>query len=185
MATAPHARTLYEALEALPEGVTGEIVDGQLYAMPRPSGRHGLATSNINVDVGNAYSRGRGGPGGWWIIVEPEVHFVRDRELVVPDLAGWRRSRMPDVPDDQRFEVVPDWVCEVASKSTASYDRNVKMPLYARYRVRHAWLVDVVARRLETYALDGDRWREIGTFDGGSPIRVAPFDEVEIAPPWE
>ena len=133
MASVPHARTLYEALEALPEGVTGEIIDGRLYATPRPSGRHGLATSNIGADLVNPYSRGRGGPGGWWIIDEPEVHFVRDVELAVPDLAGWRRRRMPSVPDDQRFEVVPDWVCEVASKSTASYDRNVKMPLYARH----------------------------------------------------
>ena len=185
MASVPRAQTLYEALEALPAGVTGEIIDGQLYAMPRPSGRHRLAASNVNIDVGNAYSRGRGGPGGWWIIVEPEVHFARDVELCVPDVAGWQRERMPEVPDGHRFEVVPDWVCEIASKSTAAYDRNVKMPLYARHGVRHAWLVDVVARRLEAYALEAGEWREIGRFDGSSPIRVAPFEAVEIAPPWE
>lgn len=186
MATsAHHLKSLYSAVEALPAGVTGEIIDGQLYAMPRPSGRHGLATSSLGADLFGPFSRGRGGPGGWWIIDEPEVHFVRDEELAVPDLGGWRRECMAQVPDDQRFEVVPDWICEVASKSTASYDRNVKMPLYARYGVRHAWLVDVVAERLEAYELHDGAWRGIGVFDGSEPIRVAPFEAVEIAPPWQ
>ena len=97
---ADRLQTLYEAVEALPAGVTGEVIDGQLYAHPRPSARHGFSASNLGADLINPYSRGRGGPGGWWIIVEPEVHFVRDRELCVPDLGGWTRSRMPELPDD-------------------------------------------------------------------------------------
>ena len=105
---------LYERLLALPDHVTGEILNGQLHTQPRPSGRHGLAASALNIDIGGPFRFGRSGPGGWWIIPEPEVHFVRDVEVTVPDLAGWRRERMPSVPEDQRFEVVPD--CELPLK---------------------------------------------------------------------
>lgn len=184
-ATYPSLDALYAAVVALPEGVTGEIVDGQLHAHPRPSARHGLIASNLGGDLVNPFSRGRGGPGGWWIIGEPEVHFVRDVELCVPDLAGWRRERMPTLPEDQRFEVVPDWVCEIASPSTASYDRDVKLPLYARHGVRFAWLVDPAARRLEAFELTDGAWRAIGAFEGEVPIRVAPFAEIVVTPPWD
>jgi Uma2 family endonuclease len=179
-----HIQTLYEALEALPEGVVGEIINGQLYAHPRPAGPHALTTSRIGVYLGGPYDLGHGGPGGWWIIYEPEVHFVLNVELVVPDLAGWRRSRMPQVPDDQRFNVVPDWVCEVLSPSTASRDREVKMPLYARYGVPYAWLVDPIARRLEAFALDDGQWVEVASFGDAEPICAPPFEEVTLASPW-
>ena len=177
--------TLYEALEALPDGVSGEIIAGQLYAFPRPAARHGLAASSLGGDRFNPFSRGRGGPGGRWIIVEPEVHFARDVELTVPDLAGWHRERMPDLPDDHRFEVVPDWVCEILSPSTASHDRETKMPLYARHGVKHAWVVDPKAGRLEAFELLDGTWRDIGVFEGDAPIRAAPFDAIGIEPPWK
>lgn len=184
MGHAGHIQTLYAALEALPEGIVGEIINGQLYANPRPAGPHALTTSHLGVDIGGPFDRGRGGPGGWWIIVEPELHFVRDTEIVVPDLAGWRRERMPGVPDDQRFEVVPDWVCEVLSPSTASRDREVKMPLYARYGVPYAWLVDPIARRVEAFALDDGQWVEVASFGDGEPICAPPFEAVALESPW-
>jgi Uma2 family endonuclease len=184
MGHAGHIQTLYAALEALPEGVVGEIINGQLYAHPRPAGPHALTASHLGVDLGGPYDRGRGGPGGWWIIYEPEVHFVLNVELMVPDLAGWRRSRMPQVPDDQRFDVVPDWVCEVLSPSTASRDREVKMPLYARYGVSYAWLVDPIARRLEAFALDEGQWVEVASFGDGEPIAAPPFEAVALVSPW-
>jgi Uma2 family endonuclease len=172
--------TLYDQLEALPEGLTGEILNGQLYTQPRPSGRHGLASSVLGAELLGPFQRGRGGPGGWWIIDEPELHFIRDTEVDVPDLAGWRRERMPRIPEDQRFTVVPDWVCETLSKSTASKDRKIKMPIYARYGVGYAWLLDPLARTLEAYAREGLGWREIGRFSGDDAVRIAPFDAVTI-----
>jgi len=180
-ATQAHTRpTLYEQLEALPEGLTGEILDGQIYTQPRPSGPHGLAASSLGGELVGPFQKGRGGPGGWWIIDEPELHFIHNTEVDVPDLAGWRRGRMPRVPQDHRFTVVPDWVCEVLSKSTESKDRAIKMPVYARYGVAHAWLVDPLRRTLEAYALvDGD-WREIGRFVGNDRVSVAPFDAIAI-----
>jgi Uma2 family endonuclease len=107
--------TLYDQLEALPEGLNGEILNGQIHTQPRPSGRHGLAESSLIDELVGPFQKGRGGPGGWWIIGEPELHFIRDTEVDVPDLAGWRRERMPRIPEDQRFTVVPDWVCEILS----------------------------------------------------------------------
>lgn len=180
MQTAPEP-TLYDALAALPEGVTGEILDGQLHAQPRPSGRHARAESALHSKLFRGYDDGDGGPGGWWILVEPELHFVRDREVAVPDIAGWTRARLPRMPDDQRFDVVPDWLCEILSPSTESKDRRIKMPLYARYGVPHVWLVDPVARTLEVFVLDEGAWKATGAYRGDqSGVRAEPFTEVAI-----
>jgi Uma2 family endonuclease len=114
--------------------------------------------------------------------MEPELHFIRDTEVDVPDLAGWRRERLPTLPKAQhRALVVPDWVCEILSPSTESKDREVKMPIYARFGVAYAWLLDPRARTLEAYSLDGDAWREIGRFAGGARVSVAPFEAVTIS----
>jgi Uma2 family endonuclease len=172
--------TLYEELCRLPEGVTGELLNGQLHAQPRPSGKHGLAERALNVDVGGPFDLGRGGPGGWWIIPERGVHFVRDSEVAVPDLAGWRRERMPTVPSDHRFEVVPDWICEILSPSTQRRDCTVKLPLYARYGVAFAWLVDPDAHTLEAYELRDGLWMLIATLQESDPVRVRPFDAIEF-----
>lgn len=175
-----YKRTLYEQLEALPEGLTGEILNGQLHTQPRPAGPHARAETELSIDIGSAYGRGRGGPGGWWILVEPELHFVIDREVVVPDLAGWRKERMPRIPEGHRFEVVPDWVCEILSPSTASKDREVKMPIYAHYGVGCAWLVDPVGKTLEAYGLDNGDWRLLAEASGNDAIKAAPFDALEL-----
>ena len=172
--------TLYEQLEALPEGLTGEILNGQLHAQPRPTGLHAKTESELTHDLVGSYGRGRGGPGGWWILVEPEIHFVTDREVVVPDLAGWRKERMPQIPEGHRFEVVPDWVCEILSPSTESKDREVKMPIYAHYGVAYAWLVDPKRRTLEAYALDSGEWRLLADASGNDCIAVAPFDALKL-----
>jgi len=142
---------LYAQLEALPTNMIGEIIGGRLVTMARPSGPHGLVESVLGADVLTAYQRGRGGPGGWWIIDEPEVHFIRNIEVMVPDIAGWRKERMPRPPRTHRYEIVPDWVCEIASPSTAKLDRIEKMPLYAKYGVQYLWLVAPLLKTLEVY----------------------------------
>lgn len=172
--------SLYDLLEALPEGLTGEILNGQLHAQPRPSGPHGRVASRFDRSIGRSYDDGIDGPGGWWIFVEPEVHFVRDQEVAVPDLAGWRRERMPMPPAGHRFEVIPDWVCEILSPSTASKDREIKMPLYAHYGVSYAWLVDPKAHTLEAYQLEAGAWREIGKFSEAGRVAVPPFEAVAL-----
>ena len=178
-----HARarpTLYEQLEVLPEGLTGEILNGQLHTQPRPSGRHGVAASALGGELYGPFQRGRGGPGGWWIIDEPELHFILDAEVDVPDLAGWRRERMTSPPQDHRFTVVPDWVCEILSKSTESKDREIKMPIYARYGVAFAWLIDPVKRTLEAYRLEDQTWHGLGRFEGDDAVAIPPFEAVTI-----
>jgi Uma2 family endonuclease len=185
--TDPRVDDLYGQLEALPENLTGEIIGGRLYAQPRPTTRHALAESGLAMDIGSAYHRGRGGPGGWWILVEPEIHFVRDAEVLVPDLAGWRRDRMPRLPPDHRIEVAPDWVCEILSPSTARTDRMTKMPVYARYGVPYLWLVDPLAQTLEAFALHEGRWTVIGQFQDQAIVSAEPFQEIglELGALWE
>lgn len=178
-----HARThpsLYEQLEALPEGLVGEILDGQLHTQPRPTGIHALAAAGVGGELYGPFQRGRGGPGGWWILPEPELHFLRDTEVDVPDLAGWRRERMPQVPEEHRFEIVPDWICEILCPSTESKDRDIKMPIYASFGVRFAWLIDPVRRQVEAYQLADGGWQRIGLFGGDRPQHIAPFDAAAI-----
>jgi Uma2 family endonuclease len=171
--------TLYDQLTDLPEGLVGEILNGQLHAQPRPSGPHGRASVVLDRLIGRSYDDGDG-PGGWWLFIEPEVHFVRDIEVVVPDLAGWRRTRMPQIPEGHRFEVVPDWVCEILSPSTASKDREIKMPIYAHYGVRHAWLVDPTRRILEAYAIDDGECHLLAAASGNDRIALAPFEALRL-----
>jgi Uma2 family endonuclease len=172
--------SLYDQLLALPEGLIGEIIDGQLRTQPRPSGPHALASSRLGADIEGPYSRGRGGPGGWWIIDEPEIHFVLDIEVVVPDIAGWLQARLPSLPHGHRFKVVPDWICEIFSPATKSSDREEKMPLYARYRVPFAWLVDPSAHTLEAYRLIEGKWAPVGLYRDDDQVRVAPFEAITL-----
>ncbi len=175
------ARDLYAELCDLPPHVTGEIIAGELYTQPRPAGPHALSGSTLGMDIGAAFQRGKGGPGGWWIIDEPEIHFVRNVEVCVPDIAGWRRERMPKIPRGHRFEIVPDWACEVLSPSTAKKDRVVKMPVYAQYGVGYLWLVHPLDRTLEAFALHEGCWTVIGLFQDNDTVRVAPFDELALS----
>lgn len=172
--------SLYAQLEVLPENVVGELINGRLHTHPRPAGPHAIAHSILNMDIGSAYQRGRGGPGGWWIITEPEIHFMVDQEVVVPEIAGWRRERMPKIPVHHRFTVSPDWVCEVLSPSTAKIDRIEKMPLYACYSVVFLWLVDPLAHTLEAFALDKKHWTMIGTYQDDAEVCVAPFPDITL-----
>jgi Uma2 family endonuclease len=172
--------SLYDQLMALPEGLTGEILNGQLHAQPRPSGAHMGVESALQIELGGPFDRGRGGPGGWRILVEPEIHFVRDREICVPDLAGWRREHLPHLPRDQRFEVVPDWVCEILSPSTESKDRKIKMPIYAHYGVRFAWLIDPLKQTIEAFTLSGDAWRFLGVWKEAESAALPPFEAVPL-----
>jgi Uma2 family endonuclease len=173
--------SLYEQLLALPEHLTGEILGGELHTQPRPSGRHGVTETSLGASLVPPFQRGRGGPGGWWIIVEPEIHFVRDTVVAVPDLAGWRRERMPAVPEGHRFEVAPDWVCEILSPVTARKDRALKLPLYAEYRVAHAWLVDPLAQTLEAFSLCAEGWLLIATLKDDEAVNVPPFDAITFS----
>ena len=172
--------SLYDQLTALPEGLTGEILNGQLHTQPRPSGAHMGVESALQIELGGPFDRGRGGPGGWRILVEPEIHFLRDREICVPDLAGWHRERLPQLPKDQRFEVVPDWVCEILSPSTESKDRQIKMPIYAHYGVPYAWLIDPLKKIVEVFELNGSAWKSVGVRKGSGTAALPPFEAVPL-----
>jgi Uma2 family endonuclease len=174
----PRKEATYADLLALPENVIGEIVDGELIASPRPAAPHARASSVLGGDLGPPFDRGRGGPGGWWIVFEPEIHL--GRQVLVPDLAGWRRERMPAFPTAAFFTLAPDWVCEVLSPSTQRLDRVRKLAIYLEEGVTWAWLVDPLSRTLEVFESRGNRWTLAGAFEGDAVVRAVPFDAVEI-----
>ena len=168
----------FDDLLQVPDYQVGEIVDGDLHVSPRPASRHALASSRLGGELSGPFDRGRGGPGGWWILFEPELHLGRD--ALVPDLAGWRRTRLPEFPDTAAFTLAPDWVCEVVSPSTERLDRAKKMPVYAREQVGHLWLLNPLARTLEIYRLGDGRWVLLSTHEGDAQVRAEPFDAIEL-----
>jgi Uma2 family endonuclease len=174
----------YEDLRAVPRNLVAEIIHGVLVTQPRPATLHARAASALGGELYGPFDRGRGGPGGWIILDEPELHLGGD--VLVPDLAGWRRERMPTLPNAAAFELAPDWVCEVLSPSTAATDRVEKLPIYAREHVTYAWFVDPLARTLEVFRLDGARWSLLGTWRDGANVRAEPFGafELELAGLW-
>jgi Uma2 family endonuclease len=169
----------YADLEALPPNVVGEILFGVLHAHPRPAPPHAVAASALGEELGPPFKRGRGGPGGWILLDEPELHLHDD--VVVPDLAGWRRERMAEVPYDKPYFVLPpDWACEVLSPSTEAVDRDDKLRIFAREKVGHVWLVDPLVKTLEILRLDGDTFRIAGVHRDDARVRAEPFDAIEL-----
>lgn len=165
-------------LEALPDNVVGEIIDGVLYTFPRPRPQHAYVQATLTSDL-DAFQRGRGGPGGWWILAEPGLELEAAPEIV-PDLAGWRKTRVPGLPATQAIRVVPDWVCEVLSPSTRAHDQVTKRRFYARVGVPYLWFIDPDARTLSVCALRDAHWVELGVYGELDRIRAEPFDAVEL-----
>lgn len=171
-------RATYEDLLAVADHLVAEIINGALNTSPHPAARHAWASSALGGELHGPFMRGKGGPGGWIILDEPELHLEAD--ILVPDLAGWRRERMSALPEAAAFNVAPNWVCEVLSPSTAATDRAEKMPIYAREHVTNLWLVDPIARMLEAYRLDDNRWMLLGTWRDDGKVRAEPFAEFEL-----
>ena len=169
----------YEDLFDLPENLVGEIIHGRLITHPRPAPRHALASSSMGSELISSFHKGRGGPGGWWILFEPEVHL--GPHILAPDLAGWRRERMPKLPDIAYFSLPPDWVCEVLSPGTARIDRADKMPIYAEYGVLFLWLVDPELHTLEVFTLRDGHWSLEHVYQENDEVRAAPFDAVAFS----
>jgi Uma2 family endonuclease len=184
MADPAKRRATYEDLQGVPEHLVAEIIDGELLTQPRPAALHARATTRLGAELDGPFDRGKGGPGGWIVLYEPELHLHGD--VLVPDLAGWRRERMPELPDAAAFELPPDWICEVLSSSTARIDRVKKLPVYARERVSYAWLVDPIAKTLEVLRLEAGRWVLLASWEGTAKVRAEPFEalELELAALW-
>src|SRR2546426_11301372 len=173
-------RATYEDVCKVPDTMVAEIIDGELIVTPRPASPHARATSVLAVDLGGPFDRpaGPAAAGSWWLLFEPELHLGPD--VIVPDYAGWRRDRLPVLPNVAAFELAPDWVCEVVSPSTGAVDRSRKMRIYARERVGHLWIVDPILRTLEVYRLEDGRWIVASTHGGTDVVRAEPFDAVEL-----
>ena len=180
-ATVPGTSATYEELLKVPDHFVAEILDGELYATPRPGFRHARASTTLGGDLTTRFDGPSGGgenPGGWWILDEPELHFQQD--VVVPDIAGWRRGRVPTLPDAPWLDVAPDWICEVISPRTESIDRGHKLRIYARERVTNLWLVNPVAKTVEVYRLSEPNWILLGTYVDDEVVQAEPFASVSL-----
>jgi Uma2 family endonuclease len=174
------ARATYQDVLAAAPNMVAEIIDGVLYTNPRPAPRHANAASVLGEELGPPFRRGRGGPGGWILLHEPELHLGSEPDILVPDLAGWRRERMPGLPEEANFSLAPDWVCEVLSKGTAAVDRTEKLPVYAREGVSHVWLVDPITRTLEAFRREGATYLLLRVWRDDAKVRAEPFDAIEL-----
>ncbi len=183
MSDTPRPEDVYEALERLPDNVVGEIIDGKLYVSPRPRTIHSRATGRLFKKLGPFDEDD--GPDGWVHLFEPELHLRGD--VLVPDIAGWRRKRMAEMPDVVGIELAPDWVCEVLSPSTEALDRDRKMAVYAREGVKHLWFVDPRPQTLEVYRLEGRSWRQVSVHTGNTVAHAEPFEALplDLAALWK
>ena len=173
-------REVVDAWRDAPEHLTVEILEGEAFTMPRPRTLHASAAGELYAELRGPFRLERGGPGGWVFLPEPELHLGEGPDIIDPDLAGWRRERMPEIPDAPAITLAPDWVCEVLSERTEAIDRGRKMRIYRREGVRHVWLVDPRIGTLEVWRLDGRRWREVDTFEGNVTVHAEPFDAVAL-----
>ncbi len=173
-------RATYADLLKVPDRFVAEIIHGKLYTTPRPAPRHAQAETGLAAVLFGPFQLGRDGPGGWRILIEPELHLLGGDEVLVPDLAGWRTERMPSLPETAFFETVPDWVCEILSPGTAALDRSEKLPIYAEAGVGFAWLIDPLLETLEVLRRDGPGWRLVTTFRGQEPVRAEPFAAIAL-----
>jgi Uma2 family endonuclease len=169
----------YADLCAVPENFVAEILGGELYAFPRPASPHAHAAGRLFHKLSGPLQDGENGPGGWWFLVEPELHFGAD--VVVPDVAGWRRERMPAIPNVAFFTLEPDWLCEVLSPSTEAIDRRKKLAIYAGAGVAHVWLLNPLLQTLEVLRLQSQRWSLISSHEADAKVRAEPFEAVELA----
>lgn len=169
--------TYQDVLEA-PDDQVAELIGGQLHVQPRPTSRHARSSSAIGGLLDGPFDRGQGGPGGWIILDEPELHLGGD--VLVPDLAGWRRTTLPELPDVAFLTVRPDWVAEVLSPATQRKDRTLKVPLYREQGVSHVWLVEPTAQTVEVYRLHAEGYLLVGSYGGESLVRIEPFDAIEF-----
>jgi Uma2 family endonuclease len=171
---------LWRRLEALPEHLKGEIIDGQLYVQPRPRPRHARGIGYLGRFLGGSFDYDEEGPGGWWIVPEPGIELERAPELS-PDLAGWRRENLPTLPPEgEPFRTVPDWVCEVISSSNARYDQQTKAPFYASVGVPWLWMVDTRSHLIEVRRLSQAKWLVEAVFSDERAARMPPFDAVAV-----
>ncbi|PTL85127.1 Uma2 family endonuclease [Vitiosangium sp. GDMCC 1.1324] len=168
----------YADLEELPPNMVGEIIDGELYASPRPAMPHTKITTELATELLGPFHRGRGGPGGWRIFIEPELHLHGN--VLVPDFGGWRRERLPKALKGAAVAVAPDWVCEILSPSTEARDRANKLPTYASEGVRHVWLIDPELHTLEVFRLEGAHYVLLATYIGDARVRAEPFEALEL-----
>ena len=175
MQDVPQTRATYADVLAAPPHLIAEVIAGRLVTHPRPAPRHIASASVLGGLLVGPFQLGRSGPGGWWILDEPELH-LRD-EITVPDLAGWRVERMPALPETAWFPLPPDWVCEVISPSTAAFNKGAKRDIYAANGVRHLWHVDPAARLLETFELTGDKWLLSRTWRDDETVVADPFPD--------
>ncbi len=173
MSSVAKKNATYADLEAVPHHLVAEIIFGSLVTHPRPSPRHAAASLALGGELAGPFQKGAGGPGGWVFMMEPELHL--GEHIVVPDIAGWRRERLPALPDTAWLDTPPDWICEVLSPSTQRIDRHEKRNIYAGFGVPFLWLLDPTAQVLETFRLDSGKWTLIATFQAGETVEVEPF----------
>ena len=173
-----HRKATYQDVLDAPPHMVAEVLAGTLHTHPRPAARHAWASSRLGGRLDGSFNPGAGGPGGWWIVDEPELHLGDD--IVVPDLAGWRRETMPEYPDAAYFDIAPDWACEVLSPATRRIDQNEKRTIYAREGVSHLWFVDPVSKTLEAFELRDGHWVLLVTLADDAPVSLPPFEAISF-----
>lgn len=163
------------------EGRCIELVGGGIVDKASPSAAHADAQGALAALLRPRFHRQDGDepPGGWWILPEVDIAFGL-HDVLRPDVAGWRRARVPVRPSSYPVDVSPDWVCEVLSPSTAHRDLGVKREIYHRHEVAHYWVVDVEKQILLVYRREPAGYTLVLSAGPGERVRAEPFDACSL-----
>lgn len=173
-------KDVLDAYRQAPDNMVAEVLDGELSLIPRPRPGITKVYARMIAALGGMHDPNDDEPGGWIVLMEPELHLGNRPHIVDPDLAGWRRERLPEEPAEAAIRLAPDWVCEILADSTEAMDRGPKRRIYRNAEVRYLWLCDPRIQTLEVYRLESGRWSELDTFEGNVKVRAEPFEAIEL-----
>ena len=176
----PGGKTIADWL-AQPEDARLELIDGEFFEKAAPTMDHARAQISIGAFIWGSFDRkpgGPSGPGGWWI--GSEVDIALDGRGYRPDLAGWRRERMPVLRKERPVTVRPDWICEIVSESNRTTDTVKKLRRYHQSGVPHYWILDQLERTLTVHRNGPDGYLIALRAEAHERVRAEPFDAIEL-----
>ena len=127
-----------------------ETINGEKILFESDTIGENLATGHLMTLLGEYVNKNKRG-----IILPHLVTYFPDGNILIPDIMfidAAKEKLVLESPEDQ-FNVVPDMVAEILSKSTMERDMTVKKDIYERNEIREYWLVDSRTKSVAVYLL--------------------------------
>ncbi|MDO4313645.1 MAG: Uma2 family endonuclease [Eubacteriales bacterium] len=153
---------------ALPEECRVELIDGVIYNMAAPSGKHQDLGGYIHAQFLYYILRNKGKCLAR--MAPSDVQLDRDsKTMVQPDVyIGCEKDKFKN----RVYYGAPDLVIEVLSPSSRKKDREIKYRKYKNAGVREYWVVDPEAERVTVHDFEHGGTTRIYTFEDRVPVGI-------------